>query len=366
MSQKTANISKLRSIQKSLGGTRIAIPIIIGALVISYMLWKNFSYQEFLKLSWNAKTILFLTITILVLIIRHLAYAWRLRIITENLFSWKKAVELIFIWEFSSAISPTALGGSATAMFFLSQEKLAIAKTVTVILYTVVLDTLFTVLSLTFFVLMIGPIVIHPDVSFENLFNGYGLSFFIVLGIMFTYGSIFFYALFIGPSKISRVLIMMSRIRFLKRFKEQLHQSSKDIISVSKELAQENVLFHLKAFLATSIAWICRFAILPLIIFGIVQSLDLSLYDFFLMTGRNESMFAITAISPTPGGSGVAEALFGNFFKDYVGESSAVIIAIIWRLIIYYTYLFAGVVIVPIWISNLILRRKKSIAEISD
>ena len=58
---------------------------------------------------------------------------------------WKKCIELIFIWEFSSAVSPTSVGGSAVAFFVLAQEKLSTAKTATIVLYTVVLDTIFFV-----------------------------------------------------------------------------------------------------------------------------------------------------------------------------------------------------------------------------
>ncbi|NJN77591.1 MAG: hypothetical protein HC803_04080 [Saprospiraceae bacterium] len=48
----------------------------------------------------------------------------RLHILTEGEFTWRKCFELIFIWEFSSAVTPTSVGGSAVALFVLSQEKL--------------------------------------------------------------------------------------------------------------------------------------------------------------------------------------------------------------------------------------------------
>ncbi len=345
-------------IQDSLAGSRLLIPIGLGLLVIGYMLWNNFSYDDFINMSWNAKTIVFLSLTLLVIILRHLAYAWRLRILCNEYFNWKKSIELIFIWEFASAISPTAVGGSATAMFFLSQEKLPAAKAVTIVLYTTILDTIFTLLSLLLFCLWIGSIIIGPDMEIFTVHSKYGLSFLFVFLIMLAYGSFFFYALFINPKQISRLLKYLAKRRWLRRFQKGLTQTADDIIDAAKEIKNKSFLFHGRAFIATTIAWLGKFATIPLIIFGVAQSLELNMFDFILLLARNESMFAITAFSPTPGGSGVTEALFGGFFKDYLQQSNAVIIALIWRLMTYYSYLIAGIIIVPIWIQRIIRRRK--------
>ena len=41
---------------------------------------------------------------------------------TDNEFSWPKSMELIVLWEFASAVSPTSIGGSGVALFLLAQE----------------------------------------------------------------------------------------------------------------------------------------------------------------------------------------------------------------------------------------------------
>jgi len=70
-------------------------------------------------------------------------------------------------------------------------------------------------------------------------------------------------------------------------------------------------------------------------------------------------MFAVTIFSPTPGGSGVLEAVFGDFLSDFVPSGVATILAFIWRLITYYLYLFIGVIVIPNWIRKILNRRKK-------
>ena len=74
----------------------------------------------------------------------------------EKAFSWKKCIELVFIWEFSSAVSPTSVGGSAAALFVLSQEKLSTAKTTTIVLYSAVQDALFFLVTLLVFFMIFG------------------------------------------------------------------------------------------------------------------------------------------------------------------------------------------------------------------
>jgi hypothetical protein len=106
-------------------------------------LWQQFDPDTFATINWNQHTLYWISLAVLLLIIRHLAYATRLRILSEKTFSWRKCIELIFIWEFSSAVSPTSVGGTAVALFVIAQEKLSAAKTTTLVIYTAILDTIF-------------------------------------------------------------------------------------------------------------------------------------------------------------------------------------------------------------------------------
>lgn len=357
MLQKKNN--KLKSAKASISLWKILLPSILGVAVVMYMLWKDFELSEFNKLSWNTTTALFISLTALFLIIRHLSYSWRLRIISDQFFSWKKSIELIFIWEFASTVSPTALGGSATALIFLTQEQLKSAKAVTIVLYSVVLDTLYFLVSLILLIVLLGPIVIRPELITIWSANGYALSFWLVFLLMTTYGSFFYYGIFINPGKISSILRWLGSLLIFKRWKQNLTDTADDIKLASEELKKKNWKFHVKAFIATSFAWLGKFSTIGLIAFAVIQSIQPSFYEYILLLGRYEIMFAITAFSPTPGGSGVAEALFGGFFKDYISDSAAIVVTIIWRLMTYYFYLFAGTIVIPFWIRRIIAIRKK-------
>jgi uncharacterized membrane protein YbhN (UPF0104 family) len=80
---------------------------------------------------------------------------------------------------------------------------------------------------------------------------------------------------------------------------------------------------------------------------------------------RLQAMFIIMAFSPSPGGAGFAEFVFGDFLSDFVNiPSVALIIALVWRVMSYYLYLAAGAVIVPNWIRNVFLQTHKDIENI--
>ena len=71
----------------------------------------------------------------------------------------------------------------------------------------------------------------------------------------------------------------------------------------------------------------------------------------------------VCMIVPTPGGSGFAEVMFGDFLVEYIPQvMSTVVIISIWRILTYYYYLVAGVIILPQWLgkSNLIKKRHAS------
>jgi uncharacterized protein (TIRG00374 family) len=334
--------------------------VLIGLGVVLYLLWKQFDIEAFRGINWGIWTIGWLLLGIGFYAVRHLAYAYRLKHLSDQKFTWKKAIQLIFIWEFATAVSPTNLGGSAVALLFLSQE-LKTAKAVTVVLYTIVLDTLFFVVSLPLLYLILGAKVIRPEMETLLDINGYGITFLIVFAAMATYGFVFYYGLFHRPDQIKRFLIFISSIKVLKRFQERIRKTGKDIEVSSRLLRQRTLQFHIKSIAATFSAWICKFALMFCVIYAFITEIPRTLYNTAIIYGRYETMFAITAASPTPGGSGIAEWLFGGFYSDYVPITLAVVLAFVWRLIAYYVYLIAGVIIVPQWIRAIYKKNKTSL-----
>lgn len=355
-----------QEVLNSIRTSRIIVPIAIGLGVVFYLLYKQFDFDDFAKIEWTQHTLFWTSISFFLLIVRHIAYATRLRILSEREFSWKKCIELIFIWEFSSAVSPTSIGGSAVAMVVLAQEKLPAAKTTTLVLYSAVLDTIFFVGILPILFIFFGTNMIRPNMQALSDIDGWGYTFIGAYIFMAMYGVLFFYGLFINPRTIKRFVVGCTRIGFLRKYRRRAIELGNDIIVASKEMRKKKWDFHLGAFLATATAWSCRFLLLNCLIIAFMHTPT----DFATQSNlyaRLQTMFVIMAFSPTPGGAGFAEVLFGGFLSDYVSSKTfALIIAFIWRLFTYYMYLIIGAIIIPNWIRNVLNERKRKKAMNED
>lgn len=355
---KPSHDSEGKHITDNLKLSRIGIPIVLGLAVVVWMMSRQLDLDELAKLDKSWHTTFWIGMAVMMYVLRHLFYAWRLRIMTDDAFSWSKSIELIFIWEFSSAVSPTSVGGAGVALFLLAQEKLSGARTVSVVLYSMVIDTIFFVVSLPILYFLLGPIIIRPGMSAITDMDGFGFTFVMVLGLMIGYGAVFFYGLFINPRSIKRLLFLLSRVVFLRRFRDDLRKTAVDVVLTSQEMKSKDAWFHTRSMLVTSGAWLTRFFAINCLILALVAGIAPDIHDHLIMIGRGEAMHTITSFSPTPGGAGIAEYLFGGFFSDYIPLGIASLIALVWRLISYYPYLIAGVIIIPNWFRKILERKK--------
>jgi len=351
--------------------SRVILPMLLGLSVVGYMMWRSFQKEDLPELNWTLGTAVLLAFTVFLLGLRHMAYALRLRVLTEGEFTWRKCIELIFIWEFSSAITPTSVGGSGVALFVLSQEKLVTGKIAAIVFYTIILDTAFFVIGLPILLLLLGLPMIFP----EGEAGGSSVitnSFFISYGLMMTYGSLFFYGIIIRPDKIRSLLGWLTSWRFTKRFRRRAIKMASDMIATSREIRTKPFLYHATAFGATAAAWSIRFGLVMVLMLAFIPAVreGLGWAQQTLLYGRLKAMYVVLALSPTPGGTGIAEAAFGPFLRDFIVDSNgkyaagmAVLIAFIWRLLTYYFYILAGTIAVPNWIRGVVnerIRKRKS------
>lgn len=344
--------------------SRIILPILIGLGVVSYLFYDQFDLEEWNAIKWTSHTSAWVGISLTMLVIRHLAYAMRLYILSEQDFSYKKCIELIFIWEFSSAVSPTSVGGSAVALFVLSQEKLSAGRTASLVFYTVVLDSAFFIFTLPILLAILGPMMIRPGAETLADLSGWGTIFLLAYSFMALYALFIFWGLFISPTSVRKLLSVIARWRIMKRFRETVFAMGRDMVVASKHMRTKPFKWHAGAFLSTSVAWSFRFLLLSCLFIAFTD-VGRDLFTQTALYARLESMFVIIAFSPTPGGAGFVETLFNDFLDDFVAGNmtSALLIATLWRGFTYYAYLLAGVIIIPNWIRGVIARRAKEKEE---
>ena len=347
-----------RKLLNSISPSKVVLPIIIGLAVIGYIVNRQLKWDEISQISWTGHASFWIGISILVYIIRHMLIAWRLRLLSDYEFSWKKSIELVFILEFASAVSPTNFGGSAVGFFMLIQEAISGARATAIVVYTIVADTIIFVVTLPLLALFIGMKAFRPELAMDSQFDGLGTTLGIVWLIMAVYGLLFLYGLFIQPKHLKWLLQKFASWKIFRRSSERIQKAADDIEVTALAIKEKPWTFHAHAAWMTFLQWICRFFSITAILIAFSPDLRASLMDHIILLSRGESLYAVTAYSPTPGGSGVAELIFSRFYSDYIESSIAILSAIFWRTITYYPYLFLGVIIIPNWIRTIINRRR--------
>lgn len=128
--------------------------------------------------------------------IRDLAYIYRLIVLTDSDIGWRQAFNVIMLWEFSSAISPSVVGGTAPAIFFLYKEGLSAGKSTAVVLTAIFLDEVFFIITVPIVYFIFGTNIFPPEsVSIDKIIYAFYGGYIVI----FIYTLFLTYALFINP-----------------------------------------------------------------------------------------------------------------------------------------------------------------------
>lgn len=300
------------------------------------------------EINWTFHSFVWILLSIVFMVGRDFGYVWRIRILTKESLSWKQSLNVILLWEFASALSPGVIGGTAVAMFILNKEKIALGRSTAIVVITAMMDNLFYVLLAPIIFIFILPSDLFPSVtgvqqSVEFLFwTAYCLFSFICLLLIV---SIFFY-----PQLIGSLLNVVFSLPFLKRFREKALKTGEEIVVTSRELKTEKFSFWIRAFAATCFSWISRYLVINCIL---AAFLPLTVKTHLFVFAKQLILWLVMRISPTPGGSGVAEYAFGELMVG-LGSSALLLaaLALIWRLISYFPYLFIGAFVLPRWLKS--------------
>lgn len=295
------------------------------------------------QINWSSSTLLWLFIALLCMVGRDFFYMWRIRLLTTGQLNWKKSFSVIMLWEFASALSPGVVGGAAVAMFILNREKIALGRSTAIVIITTMMDNLFYVMMIPITFLFIN----HVDL-FPTHYSGSGaiqVVFWSGYSVIAAAAVLLFLAIFVWPHLSKNILKTLFSIPFLTRWKDSAVKTGEDIVITSAEMRKESYLNWVKVYFVTCGSWISRY----LVINAILQAfLNLSLYDHALILGKQFVLWLFMLISPTPGASGIAEYAFGELLVSFSGSALLLAgMAVIWRLISYFPYLFIGAWILP-------------------
>lgn len=345
-----------KKIFQTLNPNRVWFPILIGIGIVFAMFYFDPSITaDSLKLVVDA-SLPWMFFALLVLFFRDFGYVYRIRELTDRHLTWTRAIYVIILWEFASAVTPSVVGGTAVAMFILNKEGIKMGKAIAFVMVTAILDNLFFVIGAPI-ILYLAQGNIFPETNlFENQWaSSLEAIFWVSYSLYASYSLVMALALFYKPRVFKWVIVKIFSIKFLRKWKHNASEFGDQIIEASKQLIGKDKRYWFKIIGATIFVWTSRYLMLNALISAFVP---LSFTEEIIVFARQVIMWIVMMISPTPGSSGTAEFFYGQFFTQFLGEYTFVT-SIVWRLLSYYPYLLLGAIFLPRWIKQVFFKKKQ-------
>ena len=153
----------------------------------------------------------------------------------------------------------------------------------------------------------------------------------------------------IQPIIYKRLLLTVFSVPIIKHWRRSAAETGDQLIIASKGLKGKNLKYWGFSLAATFVSWTARYSVVNFLIHafhGNTYINDLAVY------GKQVIMGILILVSPTPGGSGIAEYIFKDFLGEFIPHGLAPSLGLLWRLMSYYPYLFIGAILLPKWIRS--------------
>jgi len=344
---KTITGANSKSITKPFKIYQVLIPILLGLVVIGWLFLDEFDPAVFASFDFNYLSILFIILAFLLMSMRDFGMMWRFRLLTDKDLSWRQAFHINVLSEFTSAVTPAAVGGSSLVVIFLIKEGINAGRSTTIMFVNLFLDELFF--------LIVCPII-FLFIPFNELFNSSSVivsTFFIVFtGLYITrliWTAIMFIGIFKRPDWIRNMLLILFMLPVLRRWYSNVDLLTNNLVQASHDIGKHSFWFWIKAFGMTLLTWSARF----LVVNAVFMAFHPIRINHLVVFARQLILWVFMLVSPTPGGSGVSEYAFKEYYSDIFSSASAIIfVTLVWRIISYYFYLLLGILIIPNWIKK--------------
>lgn len=334
---------------------KMLLPVFIGLGITAVLILRNSDLGALRSVQWTWASTAWIVLAFGSVVVRDYAYMVRIRHLTDRDLSWWRSFVVIMLWEFSSALAPGLIGGGFLfAIFILNREGIDAGRSITVITFTSFLDGIFLAVMAPLMVLLLGQDALFSGVGVGSSLWGSSIyvAFWAVYIIILAYKLFVAYALFINPVIVKRWLVGLFSMPVLRRWRRNAVKTGDQLIVAASGLRHKGWGYWWPALLATFASWSARYSIVNCLVHAFHDGRPM---NDMLLFGKQVIMGILVLVSPTPGGSGLAEFLFNDFLAVFIPLGLAPALALLWRLISYYPYILAGAVLLPRWVRRNLL-----------
>ncbi len=246
--------------------------------------------------------------------------------ITDEKLTLRQIINVVLSNYFLALVTPGASGGAIAQVMFMRKAGVPVAKSTVVILVR-------TIMSIIFLILLV-PIVLHWD---QDIVEWMPASILTIVSVAFV--SLPVIAIYLMhtryPEKI--IFLVTRKLSYTTRRNCYIwYQQFKKAVIVMGN----HPIMVLRAFIESGISLLFIYATVPAYMNGLNVDFDLT-----QVMGRMVLINLVLYFSPTPGGSGIAEAGFVMLFANILPGGLEGILAVLWRFTAEYLPFMLGAVV---------------------
>ncbi|HWR31491.1 MAG TPA: lysylphosphatidylglycerol synthase transmembrane domain-containing protein [Negativicutes bacterium] len=237
----------------------------------------------------------------------------RLSAVTGKQVELSAAIRVVFGNYFMALLTPGATGGAVIQVLFLKRAGIPTGSATVVVLIRTILSILFLVLCL--------PVVFYYDPQILPWFDRTEIvrSAILLAGLVLV-------GMAALRTRLSDRLAVVLLKRFPVRWRFRLMKVYRDMRGALALMAASPIAVGW-AFLESGISLLLIYAMVPMLFLGIGAQID-----WVQVMGRMVFLNLLLYFAPTPGGAGVAEALFVSSFKTFLPLGTVGVAAVAWRI----------------------------------
>ena len=237
-------------------------PILIGLAVVGWMLWRDFNPEVFADIRFSWATVGWLCLAVFFMFGRDIGYIIRIRVLSGGQLSWLQSFRVIMLWEFTSAITPSAVGGTSVAIIYVHKEGISLGRSSAIVMLTSFLDEIYFIVMFPLLMLLVGvdrlfDITAHVGIVARGLMTFALVGYFLKLAFV----CVLSYGLFVNPRGLKWMLLKIFKLRWLHRWYRAVERVGTDIVLSSHEIKRAGWKFWLKACSSTFLSWSSRYLV---------------------------------------------------------------------------------------------------------
>lgn len=246
--------------------------------------------------------------------------------VTDGRLSFKQVVNVVLSNYFLALVTPGATGGAIAQVMFMRKAGVPVAKSTVVVLVR-------TIMSISFLILLV-PVVLSSD---RDIVDWMPHSVIAVVSVLFL--SIPVLALLLMRTDYPERAIAF----FTKKLSYQTRSNAfiwyHEFKNAVRVMGKHPWLV-LRAFIESGLSLLFIYGTVPAFFTGLHFD-----FDLVQVMGRMILINLVIYFSPTPGGSGIAEAGFVVLFANLLPEGVEGIMAVLWRFMAEYVPFMLGAVV---------------------